>query len=56
LNEDDPRKRLQGFPLDEHKRATGRQPAINWGPLFVVAFTFVAIYFVWAPIVGWLLP
>jgi len=54
LKDDDLKSRLSGFPLDEHKKATGPEPAINWEALFVIVFTFVLVWFVWAPIVGWL--
>ena len=35
------------FPLDEHKKpGNENEPAINWGALFVLVFTFATVWFV----------
>ena len=55
MNDDDARRRLQGFPLDEHKQATKPEPAINWEALIVLALTVAIAYFVVFPVLNWLI-
>lgn len=53
MSDDEFKRRLGGFPLDEHKDAEGHQPAINWGALLVILLTIGIAYFVFFPILNW---